>query len=50
MLFAGKIKQWEVLVQEDAGIENTHEEQDVKRISEVSTPIFFFFCRILLNA
>lgn len=35
MLFAGKIKQREVLLQENTVIENAHEEQDIKHISEV---------------
>lgn len=49
------MKQQEVLFQEDVVIENTHEEQDVKHILEVSSSWFkiaciFFSCHISLNA
>lgn len=49
MLFAVKMKQQEVLLQEEAVIENTHEEQDVKHISEVSTSWSKIICIFSLS-
>lgn len=54
MLFAGKMKQREVLLQEDAGIENTHELQDVKHLRSINLLVqncqSFYLCHISLNA